>query len=183
MLANRIGENVSLKKPTLNASKALPDHQNRPLVSKHAPKPVLSNSNKDNKIGISNSHPLSSVWAKKYQTPLVCTDCEDSGDNIENHPPVRAKFGPSASVATTPNVLESVSNAKSHLTPLSSSIDNFPENGFKYIEPRFVYDINCVVFVGNVAPTTTQDMLSSFFSQFGTPLTSKCKDFEMTFKA
>lgn len=41
------------------------------------------------------------------------------------------------------------------------------QDGVRYMEPRFVYDVNCVVFVGNISPNTTQDMLSTFFSQFG----------------
>lgn len=50
---------------------------------------------------------------------------------------------------------------------IEDSDTSFVQDDTKYIEPRFVYDVNCVVFVGNVSPNTTQDMLSAFFNQFG----------------
>lgn len=79
---------------------------------------------------------------------------------------VSLRFENSENIGSKQNELPSRHSSMTSSSGKDSDL-SFDHENEQYFEPRFVYDVNCVVFVGNVSPNTTQDMLSSFFSKFG----------------
>lgn len=148
------GQNTSSSKIKQTINKPVSDKSNgKPNGDKNNEFPSLSpNISKPNSSAITKR----SIWAQKTAPKPSFSISNSRGDkpNNKNTP----SFPKRENVGVQDKKEQKQIHLKSHTEEAS---------GDKLVEPRFVYDINCVVFVGNVAPTTTQDMLSRFFSQFG----------------
>lgn len=136
--------------------------------------------NTDNNFpALGSSDPASSA-ANATASPLWSKKIQQSTDNPPAAPSLNKIFlgKPKVTFADHPNSSPHDASENGNRSRPTSTVEDHSENGatpemfmvrdgVRYMEPRFVYDVNCVVFVGNVASTTTQDMLSSFFSKFG----------------
>lgn len=132
---------------------------NKSGINKNYGKPTTANNNEFPSLSQNptKSAPVmkTSLWAQKVASKQSSSIGNSRGERPTKPMHVIRREKPVIEDKKEPQI--------AHSKPITEE-----ESKDKFVEPRFVYDINCVVFVGNVASTTTQDMLSRFFSQFGT---------------